>query len=48
MLPIVIPFHKNRKQLATCQEALNCQSFKDIEVEVVDDSETENGFTRWC
>lgn len=43
MLPVVIPFHKNKEQLEKCKAALKGQA---VCIEVIDDSETGFGFTK--
>jgi GT2 family glycosyltransferase len=43
MLPVIIPFYKNKEQLEKCQKALEGQA---VRVEVFDDSEFGNGFTK--
>ncbi len=42
MIPVVIPFHKNKEQLKKCEVALKDQL---VELIIVDDSDTEAGFT---
>ncbi len=46
MIPVIIPFYKNKEQLERCKAALEVQTHKPYTVQVVDDSETQNGFTK--
>lgn len=46
MIPVIIPFYKNEQQLTKCKEALGKQTLKAYSIKAIDDSETQNGFTK--
>ena len=48
MLGVIIPHYKNKEQLKKCEEALEKQTYHDVLVTVVDNTDDNKGFTRAC